>query len=180
MIQTLEVGKPFPIKNPHGKNDCVIAAVVGQSFDIYCWIDGVNSKEVQAWKRGWLRYGAYVKDDIPFFLLYFVDVKWPLDISINILAEKEKDRPYQEYLHSAANMVNLMLIDADSNTLKAMRMIGLDNAVAGEIRLACINQLQRYQTSDELNMHLDAIVSTIHTEEMIKASEMRELPHDKK
>lgn len=176
MIQTLEVGKLFPLKNPHGKNDCVIAAVVGQSFDVYCWINGVNSKEVQAWKRGWLRYGAYIRDDIPFFLLYFVGVKWPLDISINILTEKERDRPYQEYLHSAANMVNLHLIDAASNNIKAMRMIGLDNTVAGEIRLACINQLQRYQTSAELNMHLDAIVSTVTTDEMIKSVEMRELP----
>ncbi len=175
-MQQYKVGESFPIKNPHGKNDCVIAAVVGQSFDVYCWANGLNSKEVQAWKRGMLRYGAFIKEAIPFFLLYFPEIKWPVDVSINILAEKEHGRPYQDYLGSAANMVNLFLVDASSNTLKGIRMIGLDNSVAGEIRHACISQLDRYQTSDEIKMHLDAILATVTTQEMIQSVRMVELP----
>lgn len=174
-MQEYRVGEPFPLKNPYGKSDYITAAIVGQSFDVICWADRPSSKEVHAWKRGMLRYGAFIRDDIPFFLLYFPDVKWSMDISINILAEKEHSRPFREYLDGAGNMVNLFLVDASSNILKAMRMIGLDNTVVGDIRLSCINQLSRYQTSDKINMHLAAIVSTISTQEMIKTTTMKEL-----
>jgi len=175
-MQTLEVGKSFPVKNPHGKADHVTAAIVGQSFDVICWAADISSKEVQAWKRGWLRYGAFTREDIPFFLIYFPEIKWPLDVSINILIEREHGRPFRDYLDSAGNAVNLFLVDAATNTLKAMRMIGIDNTVAGDIRLACINQMQRYQSAEELNVHLDAIVSTVTTQEMISATSMHELP----
>lgn len=175
-MQGYEVGESFPFKNPHGNNDYVVAAVVGQSFDIICWADHLSSKEVQAWKRGMLRYGAFIREDIPFFLLYFPEIKWPIDVSINILAEKEHGCPFQDYLSGAGNAVNLFLVDAATNTLKAMRMIGLDNTVAADIRLACINQLRLYQSANELNMHLDAIVSTVTTQDMISTTSMRELP----
>jgi len=85
----------FPLKNPNGKMDCYIAGIVGESFDIYCWMTAPSSKEVQAWKRGWLRYGAFISNDVPFVLLYFPEVKTSLDVSINIHAEREKNRPYQ-------------------------------------------------------------------------------------
>lgn len=175
-MQAYKVGEPFPLTNPHVGNDYVVAAVVAQSFDVICWGAGINSKEVQAWRRGMLRYGTFIKDDIPFFLLYFPEIKWPLDVSINILVEKEHGRPFQDYLSGSGNVVNLFLVDAAvSNTLKATRMIGLNNNVTGAIRLACINQLQTYQTSDEVKICLDAIVSTISTQDMIKMTEMREL-----
>ena len=174
-MQEYRVGEPFFLKNLNGKNDHVVAVVVGQSFDVICWAANLSSKEVQAWKRGMLRYGAFIREDIPFFLLYFPEIKWPLDVSINILAEKEHGRPFQDYLSGVGNAVNLFLVDAATNTLKAMRMIGLDNTVAGDIRLACINQLQRYQSADQLGIYLDAIVSTVTTQEMISATSMQEL-----
>ena len=90
---SLGVGEPFPLKNPTGSHDATFANINGQSFDIICFANNIRSKEAQAWRRGTLRYGVYSYDSIPFFLLYFPDLKWSMDVSINILTEKEAGRP---------------------------------------------------------------------------------------
>jgi hypothetical protein len=171
----LAVGVPFPIKNPHGGNDATVANITGQSFDIICWANNLRSKEVQAWKRGTLRYGVYVRGSIPFFLLYFPDLKWSLDVSINILAEKEKERPYQDYLDGAGNAVHLFLVDAATNNIKAMRMIGIEHDLADNARTACRDQLTVYSSSDMLNQHLGHILDQVSTDRMIQAVSMVEL-----
>lgn len=175
-MQTLEVGKPFPIRNPAGKGDHVTAFVAGESFDVICWAGDLNSKEVQAWRRGLLRYGAYVKNAIPFFLLYFPELKWPLDVSINIHAEKEGGRPFEQYLEGQGNAVNLYLVDAATGLIKGMRMIGLDPVIADAIRLGCANQLQRYPSAAATSMQMEDILSAMTTLEMIGATQMIDLP----
>ena len=171
-LVTVAVGSPFYIANPAGRNDHITAVVQGVLFDVCCWCDGLKSKEVQAWKRGWLQYGVFVRDSVPFFLLNFPEVKWSLDVTINIIAEKEDNQPYKDYLYSSSNAVMLYLIDAKSNTLKAMRQIGLDNITTDMIRSACSNQLERYQSSADVLRVINDTVQSITTEQMIKATIM--------
>ena len=168
----LKIDGPFPLKNPNGFRDGIFANISGESFDVICWANGLTSKERQAWRRGTLRYGVFVQETIPFFLLYFPDIKWSMDVSLNVLADKKRGRPYQQYLSGNGNAVNLYLIDAKTNTIKGMRMIGIEWQAAERIREACEKQLAEYPSAIAVDAALGKILRTKTTEEMMRGCEM--------
>lgn len=172
MIQKFEVGKPFYLPNPAGINDNVVAAVTGESFDIICWAGGLNPKEIKEWRKGRLHYGVFIHDGIPFFLVDFPVAHWNFDISINILAEKEHGRDYQAFLDGKGNMVNFFLVDARTNILKAMRMIGIEDDIAASIKTACRAQIERYRTSANIGIQLNRLMAIYTTDAMIRATHM--------
>lgn len=171
MFQKLEVGNPFPFRSPSG-GDAVLSHIVGESFDVICWASGLSSFEVKQWRKGRLHYGVFIQDDIPFFLVEFPVAKWNFDVSIDILAEKERGRDYETFLNGQGNMVNFFLVDAITNNIKAMRMIGIAHETATEIKTACRNQLFRYRDSQALGFRLSQIMAIYDTNAMIRASHM--------
>jgi len=177
MLSQYELGKAFPLTNPQGKASGVYANIHGESFDVICWGSGLNSKGIQEWKRGTLRYGVLSGTSrIPFFLLYFPLLRWPFDISINVLALKEQGIPIQEYLDGSGNLVNLFLVDVRTNMLKAIRPISLERLVADSLRAACNDQLEHYATAKEVGDRIQGILSSTSTGAMIRATSMVEVP----
>jgi len=172
MIQTLEVGKPFPLQNPSGTRDIMLAMVVGESFDIGFWAAGLKSDEIKEWRRGRMHYGVFIKDDIPFFLVDFPVARLFFDVTIDVLAIKEAGKDYETFLNGHGNMVNLFAIDCRTNILKGMRMIGIEHAIAAAIKSACRQQLTRYPSSSALKARMDEIMNQYQTEDMIKATRM--------
>ena len=175
-MQKIEVGKEFSIKNPAGNGDLVIAHINGESFDVICWAGGLSKKEVKEWKKGRLHYGVFIKEDIPFFLIDLPVVKWDFDISFNIHAEKEAGRGWKQFLDGQGNLVNLFLIDAGTNIVKAMRTIGIDHVMAAEIKKTCHKQLAKYKSSVKLNIILNQILSVYSTRLMINSTKMIQHP----
>ncbi len=168
----LEAGKPFPLRNPLGGSDGAFASITGQSFDLICWANGLSSLEVKTWRKGKLRYGVFVRDGIPFFILHFPVLDWSLDVSIDILIEKEKNRQYLEFMAGEGNAVTLYLVDGKTNILKGMRMIGLQPIVADAIKQACALQLEKYPNSAALNVSLQRLLSTYTTPDMMRSGVM--------
>jgi hypothetical protein len=172
MIQTLEVGKTFPLPNPSGTHDIMMAMVNGESFDIGFWAAGLKGDEILQWRRGRMHYGVFIKDDIPFFLVDFPVVRLFFDVTIDVLAIKEAGKEYETFLNGPGNMVNLFAIDCRTNILKGMRMIGIEHAIADAIKSAGRQQLIRYPSSAALKVRMDEIMNQYQTEDMIKEARM--------
>ncbi|MDD2541158.1 MAG: hypothetical protein PHH28_08950 [Desulfuromonadaceae bacterium] len=166
---TFEVGKPFYKKNPNPlKAEGPVIQVVESSMDIYCWCNGITSKEANAWRRGWLEYGVFVNKSIPFFLLNYPEAKMGFDASLNIWAEKEAGHDYATFLTIPGNMINLFLIENSTNILKAMRMIGATYEIMDTIKETCARQLDTYADAREVTAAIGTTTRCFSTADMLK------------
>lgn len=172
----LKIDGPFPLKNPNGLNDGIFANINGESFDVVCWAGGLNPKERKIWRRGSLRYGVYIKDHIPFFLVDFPEINWSMDVSINIWAEVARRRDVDSFLFGMGNAVNLYLIDTKTNTIKGMRLIGIMQNAARLIKDACKKQLVDYPSAISVDAVLEKFLRESTTEGMMRNCEMISLP----
>lgn len=167
-----EVNKPFPGINSMPGFDHTRADLSVGFFDIICFASHIRAEEIQAWKKGMLGYGLYVNSDIPFFIIDFDG--WTIDVNINILKIKN-DEQIDFWLNGEGNIINLFLVDTDTNILKAMRMISIQMNIAESVRDILEKQSQTYETVDEVENRIDAINHAIKTKEMIKNCKMTKL-----
>lgn len=93
-------------------------------------------------------------------------------MSFDIHAEKEKDRPYQEFLDGPGNAVMMLLVDAETNIVKAIRFIGIKHDVANAIRGACREQLTAYPSSEALDKQLQYLLREYPADKMEELTEM--------
>lgn len=82
--------QPFPHPNMTAGQDGAMAMIDGETFDIVCYISYPSKREIDAFMRGKLRYGSFIKYDIPFLLLWFAGVAM-YDCPINIVKLKRPE-----------------------------------------------------------------------------------------
>lgn len=166
-----EVGKLFPI---HNQAQAIEETKINTNegfFDV-CFYSLHVADDAKMFTKGKLKYGVFVKDHIPFFILDFVG-GISVDASLNIL--KVKQDKVEAWLNSRANGITLYLIDAQTNILHGMRFIGIKNKVAEQIRDACEAQDANYATHSEVDVKSFEIANILTTEQMMKMITMYEL-----
>lgn len=168
----LEVGKQFPYTSASG-NDVCRASFNEGFFDVYAQIKSPSVSEIKVFKSAPLKYGIFESQNVPFFLFDFFQDGWNFDIPMNIL--KIQDDKEEAWLNSQANAINLYMIDADTNVLLAMRLIGIQNKIAEELRDILERQSGFYQTPEHTDRAIQSIINSFTTDQMISRTKMLRL-----
>ena len=166
------VGKKFPIPNPNGSNDCIKPKITGASFNLLYWIDKPAVEEIKEWRTGPFRYGVFVRHEIPFFLMRFLNLNWNLDVHFEIHLEIEGGTNYDDFLLEPGNVLIMYLIDASTNTLLGLRAVALELSIVTDIKNACLNQLTKYKNSHGSGETANSILKSFSTNQMMKMSRM--------
>ena len=96
--------------------------------------------------------------------------RWCFDLSLNvhhILGEDAKI-----WLQSEGKIIRLYLIEGNTNTLKGMRMISINENATNYIRDIYEEQHQNYQSLQEADAKVCKILDSVSTAEMIKRTKM--------
>jgi hypothetical protein len=165
----IENEKPFPdIRYRHNLGLTVIPDAA--SFMLLANIDQLRMAEIVALKRGKLRYGVYVNECIPFFLLDLPEVKMTLDASFNIF--KFEPSAVGQWLAAEANAVQLVTVKYENFIVKGQRLMGLNLDCMKKIKEACAEQQIRYENKTQVHNMAVRIYNAISTDDMIKHSKM--------
>jgi hypothetical protein len=164
-----ETGKQFPISNAKGIEECR-ASVNEAFFDVLYYIKDPDPETVIVWRKEPLRYGVYVKSDIPFFIIDFPYKNWNFDLSVSIFKVQENE--INIWLSQKANAITLYLINADTNVLEAMRLIGIENNIADKLRHTLKDQIKSYKNFQQVDNEIAVISNRLSTTEMINSTSM--------
>ncbi len=73
----------------------------------------------------------------------------------------------QSWLSEDANAVTLILIDSSDNTVKAIRLIGVEPAAMKELKHACSEQIGWYIGAAHVDRAITEITSKYTTDDML-------------
>lgn len=164
-----EVNAQFPVPHPSLGMEVTLAEITTALIDVKCYLHTPVEEEIMDWKNGVLQYAIFEKDCCPFFIIAFKD--WNLDCSINILKIKS-ETDQKAWLNGEGNLVNLYLIDAATNILKAMRTISVQAEAAEKLRDICKAQIDRFKNAEDCDEKIIEIQNIRPTHQMIKMSNM--------
>lgn len=140
-MHIIEVGKPYPLSCPSpGKDFALIKTLEGGSFELLMYLNKPSFNERLAAKNGEFTYAVFIDKYIPFFCVEFEHFSF--DASLNF--HKVSVDHMQSWLSEDANAVTLILIDSSDNTVKAIRLIGVEPAAMKELKHACSEQIGWY------------------------------------
>lgn len=167
-----EINSPFPFPHPSPGEETTLSEITTSLFDVRCYLSNPTSEEINDWRKGSLRYAFFDMDSCPFFILCFDG--WNLDCSINILkirSDEEKDA----WLNAEGNVINLFLIDAKTNVLKAMRMISIQKDASEKLKDVCEAQTERFENAMECDSKIFEIYMKVSIEQMLKLGKVYKL-----
>jgi hypothetical protein len=165
----IENEKPFP--DLRYRNNIGLTVIpYGSSFMLLANIDQLIMAEIKALKRGKLKYGVYINNNIPFFLLDLPEIKMTLDSSFNIF--KFEQTAVDNWLNNEANAVELITVKAETFIVKAQRLMGIELDCMKQIKEACIEQQKAYTSQKEVDSMIVRICNAVTTDDMIKRSKI--------
>lgn len=174
MITKFEVGQPFPLHN-HASGIETNRIEFNEGFlDIVYYIKNGSTEDIKTFRKGGLSYGVFESQNVAFLLIKYQGVNWAYDCSINIYALK-KESDIENWLNSEANAITMYLIDADTNILLGMRMIGVQPKFAEEIRNILDEQLNLYKSKENVDTIIDRIVKNFTNDLMLQRTKMIKL-----
>lgn len=165
----IKVGEPYPYHHRADGNERVLAEMNNAFFDVLFYSSQPQA-DARMWTKGKLKYGLFMAKNIPFFVLDFPSDQFNLDVAINFL--KIQEDKADEWLNSDANVINLFLIDANTNIIHGMRMISIRHDLAEKIRDACEAQDVHYDSPAQVDQTIAGITERYTTNNMIKISQM--------
>jgi hypothetical protein len=160
-----KVGSEFPFPNKSNGQEMALVSMNEAFFDVLYYINDASESDINTFRRGSMQYACFSESAIPFPIFKFPKSKWSFDVNINIF--KVQEDKVEDWLNSESNIINLYLIDAQTNTLLAMRMIGTRTEYAEGIRDILDNQLEKYENKEQVDFMLQSILSAFPTEDML-------------
>jgi hypothetical protein len=150
------IGNAHPVLNKMKGMQNYMAQFHATFFDGLYYLKSPTAAQKTAWKAGSLSYGVYVEGNIPFLLVEFPKEKWTFLTPLNAFLANASDR--QTWLASNENVLNLFLLNADTNITENIRTLKVDANFALKIRTACKAQLTQYKTAAEVEAAIAKIV----------------------
>lgn len=163
-----QVGEVFPHPLPAGEG-LVLQTLPNGTFDAIAKLGKPSSKERTAWKQGMFRYGLFVSEDVPYFVMQFRDSGLELAAPYNFLKVHADQR--LGWTEGEANAVTLHLVN-ESNILLAMRMIGMEPEMMNLFRQTVQKQLERYETWTDVEHAINSVSARYSTSEMLKSAKL--------
>lgn len=130
----LAVGQKFPAK---------IKGEVGMSWSrqpmlVLNW-SGITEKEVVNVKDGASQFRLYVRDNIIFLCFKFGELPW-MDTAYTVHLERTPVDVSEPIDDGEGYGLHVYLVDADTQTIKVMRLIGLSTSISRKLQQALIKQ----------------------------------------
>lgn len=166
---TYEVGEPYPHKEYYPSREEIRAVTDHSFFHIvyYCIQpdeDGAN------WQKGPLMYGLHIHEDIPCFLIHLTAIGLAFEVTINV--HTLKDDLVDGWLNSDRTLVPMLLMDAHTNIIRAMRMLSIKPTVATQIRDCLERQDARYSNALAVEKATDTLLNNMNTKQLLQMTTM--------
>lgn len=142
------------------------------SFDIFAFYSGLSGKEVKDWLKGKARYGLFLEQSIPVFLLD-LGKTWSLDVYFNMFHESEDTRKHFFEGDPGSNRVALILASYPEPVIQAVRTLHIDPGLMLRIKEACFDQLSRYRSKDECFVEAEMILEQHNSKALRAKAEMQ-------
>ncbi|MBO0931876.1 hypothetical protein [Fibrella aquatilis] len=166
---TYELGQPYPHKAYYPKREEIRAVMDHSFFHIvyYCTqpeADGPN------WQKGPLSYGVHVSEDIPCFLVHLTGIGLAFEVTLNVhtLGNDLVDG----WLNSDRTLVPMLLMDAQTNVIRAMRMLSIKPGVAAALRDCLERQDARYADVAAVDQATDDVLNSVNTRQLLRSTTM--------
>jgi hypothetical protein len=166
---TYEISKSYPHKAYYpGREE--IRAVTDDSFFHLCYYCTQPGTDSPAWQKGPLAYGLYIEDDIPCFLIQLTSIGLAFEVTINI--HTLNDESVNNWLNSSRTLVPMLLMDAHTNIINAIRLLSIRPAMATRIRDCLERQDARYSDGQAVERATDALLQRMNTQQLLQATVM--------
>lgn len=173
-----EVGKPLPYPNLQPPGHETVKAVLNSAFfDVVCWI-GTNEREqsIETWRNAPLVVGVFAglpnEPPTPFFMVDFPADRWEFEVSLNV--HSIPGEVAESWLNSPANVVTLMLVDAHTNIVLALRTLGLQPQVASALRDAMERQDNELPDREAADAAIQDATNRFTTEQLLLRATARQ------
>ncbi len=163
-----QVNAPFPFAHPMPGADVTLSDITSVFFDVKCYMSDPAADEIRDWRKGKMTVAIYEYDKCPFFILKFAD--WSLDASINVLLIKS-DEQREAWLNTEGNIINLFLIDSQTNVLKAMRTISVN--FSEQFRDLLEQQVEKFDSAAEVVKRIAEIQHSLSTDQMFSRAKFK-------
>jgi hypothetical protein len=136
-------------------------------FDIFAFYSGLTGREVKDWLKGKARYGVFIEQSIPVFLLDLGKV-WSLDVYFNMFHETEATRQAFFEGDPGSSRISLILAAYPEPVIQAVRTLRIDPDLMLRLKEACFDQLSRYRSKDECFVEAEMILEQ-HNSKALRA-----------
>lgn len=155
------VGQKFPDEMYCNIPETNIAITTDGFFDLLMSLHEVSEIEFKAFAET-LTIGLFVVDDIPFIIFNFNGI-FSTDVSLNLSTAEIHDA--NKWLNSDGNMINLFLVDNDTDIILGIRTIAVN--FADDLRAVLRQQLKNM---DSIQERINVILDNYSTEYMMEHS----------
>ncbi|MCF8104787.1 MAG: hypothetical protein K9K64_04845 [Desulfohalobiaceae bacterium] len=168
---TLKAGQPLGVTPPF---EGYMPVLNRASFDIIAFFSGLTPRDLRDWVKGKIRYGLYVENGIPIFLLD-LGKTWSLDVYFNMHQEKEEQRKEFFEGEPGYTKVNLTLVSYTDTIVQGIRSIDVGQEFMMALKEACFDQLSRYANKDDCFLAAETILQSSGSKSLRKKTEMHQL-----
>lgn len=152
------VGKTHPVLNQMKGMQNYTVQFNQSFFDGLYYLKMPSATQKATWRAGAMAYGVYTEANIPFLLISFTKEKWQLLTPLNAHMASEADK--KQWLDGKENVLNLFLLNADSNITEEIRTLKVDAKFSNLVRTACKAQLTQYKSATEVNTAMQQIMQS--------------------
>jgi hypothetical protein len=168
----ISTGDLFPHTLPNLGQEGQLIFMDGPNFSLVSWFSGLNDVEVSEWQTGDYLYGAFVEEDVPFLLAGFLKTNLIVEASLNVVAELERGNKLCDFLAEKSDLLNLILVDADTNVVKALRQLIMGPSAAKTLRESVARQIDRYHSGEAVATTIYCLMERYTTESMVQNTQM--------
>ena len=151
----LEVGKPYIGRRKSIDPRAEYTFRAGQHQLLLCFTD-LTEPEIRAVREGEPEFALAVLDDVIFFLYRFGGfINWSdAPYSWHLVPPKERELPRQLETPETRALLLIVLVDADSNIVRALRAVTLPPKFTAALHAAIHAQAGRAWTAEAFNEHV--------------------------
>ncbi len=165
------VGKPLGVIPPL---EGYMLVFNGASFDIIAFFSGLTKRDRKDWQQGTARYGLYVENDIPIFLLD-LGKTWSLDVYFNMHQEQEELRKKFFEGDPGHTEISLVLVSCPEAVVQGIRTIEIEAKFMMALKEVCFDQLSQYSNKDDCFLTAETILQDADSKALRKKAAMHRL-----
>jgi hypothetical protein len=170
MNRILEVGKPLTKGITSYQDGQIVADIDDSGLFIRVAYANPTDKEIKNFKEGAAVFGIVAIDQVIFILCKFGELSW-MDAPYNIhLSLPDVDVPMASFKEDTGLAMTVVLVDANTGIVKALRLIGLATGLSQKLKALINVQRGLPFDKDKYFAILNKIYAKYSTNDLVKLS----------
>jgi hypothetical protein len=95
-----------------------------------------------------------------------------VEASINIVGELNRGGSPCDFMAGESNMLDLILVDAQTNSVRAIRRLGVGPTTASAVINACAQQIDRYSSGEEVAEGIYSLMKKYTPQDMLNKTQL--------